>query len=379
MALKGTLLENSTSKEESIFNQINTAFREEKNFDSFLKKKFQFNDRRWTYGQFLYKYFYDKVQDFSYRAKEHFKDLSGRDKELALKFKFMLDNKMIKPDAVLQTEKIKELNMFGGNKEKEKFYTDLFTGNYFSKKGWGYWHPGAQYQFSVIEHMLTSQMGMTEDQVKSLMIHCEKKREDATEYYSSHKPKEFIHNSPRSPADMKKITPHMRYVDTWIDTNEYCFVTDGGTFHSGLPIQKENMFISWPRFNPKAVAFEMSVADFEKKATNSYNYTIHDTKSFRPAIPLWGGPPHEWTSEKTLSYKQEEVEVETLNDLMKKGMKFYLIPDKNVWKNEMSQAEKLSPKEAIALLDGLCKEGKAVLYSKPDVLTLAKEKAKGRR
>ncbi|MBR3502535.1 MAG: hypothetical protein IKO06_06480, partial [Alphaproteobacteria bacterium] len=80
----------------------------------------------------------------------------------------------------------------------------------------------------------------------------------------------------------------------------------------------------------------------------------------QPCIPLWGGAPSEWVSVKNLSYSTD-VEKETLQDLQKQGMKFYLVSDKKDW-DLLRQAENLSENEAEIFMQKLCKEGKAVLF-----------------
>ena len=337
-------------------------------FDAFLNKHVHFDNRDWTYGQFLYKYCFDKVQEFNYRCRECFEnnrldELSKTEQKLAQKVAFLYSENLTRPDAVMQTEKLKELDMFDGNKEKETFYQNLFNGTERSvDTNTCYWHPVSQYQTLVIENEL-SKLGMNSEQIRALMIHCEKEREKTEKFYKDNMPSQFVHNSKVSPEEMGgNIQTRLRSSDTWINTQKYCFISEPNSFHSGLPMQGNTEFKSWPRFNPKIMAFQMSVAEFIDKTKDSYNYQIDMSQrdAIQPCIPLWGGHPSEWVSVKDLSYSSE-VEKETLQDLQKQGMKFYLVPDVKDWEL-LRQAENLSEKDAEIFMQNLCKEGKAILF-----------------
>ena len=167
-----------TNKQE-ILNQIQSSFEPEKDFDSFLSTTVQFEGRDWTYGQFLYKHYFDEVQKFLFYARDNWDKLSEKELDLAKKGKFLLvENRMTVPNSVFMTEKIKELNLFNGDKEKEDFYRNLFANPERGTEGNPvYWPPYSQYQFLVIEHKLQSEMGMNPEQVRSLMVHCELERE----------------------------------------------------------------------------------------------------------------------------------------------------------------------------------------------------------
>ena len=353
------------------FNQIVLDFHKQKDFSAFLNRKIHFDNRDWTYGQFLYKYFYDQVQDFSYQARDNFNGLSEKEKELARKVMSLFANngEMIKPDAVCKKENIEQLDMFDGDKEKENLYNDLFikgTASISTKENPCCWHPASQYQTRVIEYKL-SRMGMSEDQILALMKHCWDKRKEKEEDCRRSMPKMLVHNSPISPEKMgENIQPRLRSVDTFLTTQKYCFLGEPDAFHSGLPIQGENTAILWPRFKGNVYAFQMDVKEFKEKTRNgSYNYYI-DTSSQKdsifPVIPLWGGEPAEWVCVKDLKYNPKEVEKETLEDLIKAGKRFYLIPKAEDWKL-LEGSETLSQKKATELLKRLCKEGKAIHFS----------------
>jgi hypothetical protein len=358
--------------ETDVFNQIITEFPQQKDFEAFLNKQVSFDDRNWTYGQFLYKHFFDKVSEFNYRCRDCFENnkldtLSKPEQKLAEIVYFLNSNEMAGPEGVLKTEKLKELNMFDGDTEKEAFYRDLFANPSRSVEGNPcYWHPVSQYQTLFIENQL-SQMGMNPEQIRALMIHCEKEREKAEDFYVKNMPAQFVHNSKVSPEEMNgEIQTRLRSVDTFVTTQKYCFIAEPGSFHSGLPMQGNNEFKGWPRFSPKVMAFQMSADEFKEKTKDSYNYKIEMSQknSIRPCIPLWGGKPNEWVGINDLKYSPD-VEKETLQDLQKQGMKFYLVPDKEDWKL-IEKVENLSEKGAELFMENLCKKSKAVLFKEKD-------------
>jgi len=362
-----------TAKTESdIFEQIITDFSKQNNFDAFLNASVHFDNRDWTYGQFLYKHCFDEVQKFTYKCKDYFdgKEIANfgeAEKNLAQKVAFIFSNNLARPDGVLQTEKIKELDIFNGDKEKEAFYQNLFANSERSVEGNPcYWHPVSQYQTLVIENEL-SKIGMSSEQIRDLMVHCEKQREKTERFYKDNMPAWFVHNSKVSPAEMgDTVQTRLRSVDSAITTQKYCFIAEPDSFHSGLPMQGDKEFKSWPRFSPKVMAFQMSATEFADKTQDSYNYQIDMSQrdAIQPCIPLWGGVPSEWVSVKDLSYSSE-VEKETLQDLQKQGMKFYLVPDVKDWEL-LRQAENLSEKDAEIFMQKLCKDGKATLFPNKD-------------
>ena len=358
----------SNITENDVFQKITNEFRQQNDFDAFLNKKVHFDNRDWTYGQFLYKHCFDEVQKFTYKCKDYFdgKEIANfgeAEKNLAQKVAFIFSNNLARPDGVLQTEKIKELDIFNGDEEKEAFYQNLFANSERSVEGNPcYWHPVSQYQTLVIENEL-SKIGMSSEQIRDLMVHCEKQREKTERFYKDNMPAGFVHNSKVSPAEMgDTVQTRLRSVDSAITTQKYCFIAEPDSFHSGLPMQGDKEFKSWPRFSPKVMAFQMSAIEFANKTQDSYNYQIDMSQrdAIQPCIPLWGGHPSEWVSVKDLSYSSE-VEKETLQDLQKQGMKFYLVPNAKDWKL-LRQAENLSEKDAEIFMQNLCKEGKAVLF-----------------
>ena len=354
------------------FQQITTELRQQDDFEAFLNKKVHFDNRDWTYGQFLYKHCFDKVQDFTYKCNAYVhgkpvENFGEPERKLAQKVAFLYSNNLAGPNAVLQEEKLKELDMFDGDKEKESFYRNLFANTKQSIDGNPcYWHPVSQYQTLVIENQL-SQMGMNSEQVRSLMIHCQQEREKAEKFYQDNMPSQFVHNSKVTPEEMGgAIQTRLRSVDTFITTQKYCFIAEPDSFHSGLPMQGNKEFRSWPRFSPKVMAFQMTADEFADKTQDSYNYQIDMSQkdSIRPCIPLYGGAPSEWVSVKDLNYLPD-VQKETLADLQEQGKKFYLISDKNDWKL-LEGAENLSEKEAESFMEQLCREGKATLFPSKD-------------
>lgn len=206
---------------------------------------------------------------------------------------------------------------------------------------------------------------MNPEQIRSMMIHCEQEREKTEKYYQEHKPEQFVHNSPVPPDRMgKEIKTNLRSLNNFTSTQEYCFVAEPNSFHSGLPIQGDNWWASWPRFKPKVSAFAMSEDEFKKKTKNgSYNYMIDPKQndSIRPNIPLWGGAPFEWVSTESLNYT--DVQKETLQDLVKQGLKLYIIPDKEIWKKKIQGKTGVQEKEVQAFLDEMVKKGEAISYN----------------
>lgn len=358
----------SAKQESAIFQQITTELAQQNDFEAFLNRKVHFDNRDWTYGQFLYKHCFDEVQKFTYQCKDYFDgkpvaNFGETEKNLAQKVAFIFSNNLAQPDGVLQIEKLKELDIFNGDKDKEAFYQNLFANSNRSVDGNPcYWHPISQYQTLVIENEL-SKIGMNSEQIRDLMVHCEKEREKAERFYKDNMPTEFVHNSKVSPEEMgNTVQTRLRSVDSAITTQKYCFIAEPNSFHSGLPMQGDKEFKSWPRFSPKVMAFQMSATEFADKTKDSYNYIIDMSQrdAIQPCIPLWGGAPSEWVSVKDLSYSPD-VEKETLQDLQKQGMKFYLVPNKGDW-DLLRQAENLSENEAEIFMQKLCQEGKAVLF-----------------
>lgn|GEM_PF-6567173 len=358
----------STKQKSEIFQQITTELAQQNDFEAFLNRKVHFDNRDWTYGQFLYKHCFDEVQKFTYQCKDYFDgkpvaNFGETEKNLAQKVAFIFSNNLAQPDGVLQIEKLKELDIFNGDKEKEAFYQNLFANSNRSVEGNPcYWHPVSQYQTLVIENEL-SKIGMNTGQIRDLMVHCEKERVKAERFYKDNMPAEFVHNSKVPPEEMgNTIQTRLRSVDSAITTQKYCFIAEPNSFHSGLPMQGDREFKSWPRFSPKVMAFQMSATEFADKIKDSYNYKIDMSQkdAIQPCIPLWGGASSEWVSVKDLSYSPD-VEKETLQDLQKQGMKFYLVPNKGDW-DLLRQAENLSENEAEIFMQKLCKEGKATLF-----------------
>ena len=356
------------TEKEAIFKNIFLSFQQDTDFQGFLNHPVQnFEGRDWTYGQFLYKYFFDQVQEFNYQVRDNFKNLPEDEKGLAEKCRILFDNKMTGPDTVLKTDKIKELNLFNGDKEKENFYNSLFSGSNRSVEGNPhYWHPVSQYQFLVVEHKL-SQMGMGQEQIRTLMRHCADKREETETYYKEHMPEKLVHVSKKTPAEMNgTIKTHLRSVDTFIDTQEYCFIAERNSFHPELPIQGDgNRFVIWPRFKPHVMAFQMTAEDFNAKTQEpAYVYKVDMSRqevvdSIRPCIPFWGGDPKEWVSVQNLTYKDEEVQTETVQDLTAQGKKIYLVPNPEDWKL-LEGTENLSEEQAEKQMQTMCQLGKAI-------------------
>ena len=348
---------------QKIFEDICHSFGENKDFSAFLNTVVTFDGRDWTYGQFLYKYFLDQAQEFNYYVVDCAKkniELSGREKFLAEKLHFLVENKMEKPIAVFMAKKIKELNLWEGNEEKYNRYKKLFVEAHSVKGNPCYWHPVAQYYFLVMNHKL-SQMGMNSDQIYALMMHCEMKKRETEEYYKKQMPTQFVHNSRQKKNGV--VHPYLRSVDNWLTTQKYCFVAEPGSFHSGLPIQGiDNTFIAWPRFKPKVLAFRMTQKEFFERSSDSYNYEIDMSQKdlIHPVIPLWGDPPVEWVSVQDLKYNPE-VKTERLQDLIKQGMQFYFVSGAEDWRL-LSCKENLSAEDAQKELEKMCKSGQAVRF-----------------
>ena len=353
------------SNKEEILNQIKESFQKQGDFDSFLNMTVQFEGRDWTYGQFLYKHCYDGVQNLLFAARDNPSKLSQQELDLAQKGKFLLDNNMCGPNAIHKKDVIEKVNLWNGDTTKEEFYKNLFANpNRSTPNNPCYWPPWSQYQFLVIENELTK-YGMNPEQIRLMMIHCEQEREKTEKYYQEHKPEQFVHNSPVPPDRMgKEIKANLRSVDNFTSTQEYCFVAEPNSFHSGLPIQRgNNGWAAWPRFKPKVLAFCVTEENFEKETKTSYNYMIDSKQndSIRPNIPLWGGAPFEWVSTESLNYT--DVQKETLQDLVKQGLKLYIIPDKEIWKKKIQGKTGVQEKEVQAFLDEMVKKGEAISYN----------------
>lgn len=352
------------SDKEEILKQIKKSFQKQGDFDSFLDTTIQFEGRDWTYGQFLYKHYYDGVQNFLFTARDNPNQLSEKELALAKTGKFLLDNNMCGPNAVHKKDVIEKANLWNGDTAKEEFYKNLFANpSRSTPKNPCYWPPWSQYQFLVIEHELTK-YGMNSEQIRALMVHCEKEREKTEQHYQEHKPKQFVHNSPVPPEKMgDEIKTNLRSLNNFTSTQKYCFVAEPNSFHSGLPVQGDNWWTSWPIFKPKVAAFAMTEDEFKEKTKNgSYNYMIDPKQndSIHPNIPLWGGPPFEWVSTESLNYT--DVQKETLQDLVQQGIKLYIIPDKEVWKKKIQGKANLTDKEAFIFLENLRKDGDAIRY-----------------
>lgn len=348
---------------ETILNQIRASFQTQKDFDSFLNTTVQFEGRDWTYGQFLYKHCYDGVQNLLFTARDNPSTLSQKELDLAQKGKFLLDNRMCSPDAVHKKDVIEQANLWNGNTEKETFYRNLFANpNRSTPNNPCHWPPWSQYQFLVIENEL-SKYGMNPEQIQSLMVHCEKEREKTEKFYQEHKPEQFVHNSPVPPEKMGgEIKANLRSLNNFTSTQKYCFVAEPNSFHSELPIQGDNWWVSWPRFKPKVSAFRMTEDEFKEKTKNgSYNYMIDKAQndSIHPNIPLWGGAPFEWVSTESLHYT--DVQKETVQDLQKQGMKLYVIPDKEIWEKTQGKMN-CTEQEALVLLEQMRQKGEAIAY-----------------
>ena len=165
---------------QDIYNKLHSELKETTDFSSFLSQKITFDGRDWTAGQFLYKYCFDEFQPFAYYARDHFETLTGTEKRLAEKIYAVMDKGLTIPKNAYQfVENGETLDVFNGNTQKEIFYQNLFAGPERSlKNNPCYWHPVSRLQTAFVEYKL-AQMGMSEEQILSLMKHCEAEREKA--------------------------------------------------------------------------------------------------------------------------------------------------------------------------------------------------------
>ena len=342
---------------EEIFNSLKAGLQNNGDFESYLAQTIQFDGRDWTAGQFLYKYYFDEIQPFNATVLQG--KVAKEDEFLANKLKGIVEKGLVRPldvYALSESGKLPDVDMFDGDKEKEAFYQNLFCGGRSVPGNPCYWTPVSQYYTRFIEHRL-SQMGMNPDQIKSLMVHCEQEREKAESKAIQNMPEQIIHNSPQPPDKLGKvIQARARTEDNFLNLQKYCFVAEPDTFHSGLPLQAKINSLSWPRFAPKTIAFQLTPEEAKQAFKDSYNYKIdmNQRDSIKPVIPLWGGKPQEWIAKKDLSY-HPNVEKETVQDLIAKGMELYLIPNKDDWNQLLAGKDNLSEQAATAYLAELAK------------------------
>ncbi|MBR6412933.1 MAG: hypothetical protein IKS41_07245 [Alphaproteobacteria bacterium] len=344
---------------QDIYNKLHSELKETTDFSSFLSQKVTFDGRDWTAGQFLYKYCFDEWQPFAYYARDHFEALTGTEKKLAEKIYAVIDKGLTLPKNAYQfIENGETLDVFNGNTQKETFYQNLFTGPKRSlKNNPCYWHPVSRLQTAFVEYKL-AQMGMSEEQILSLMKHCEAEREKAEKKAIQNMPHEFVHNAVLPPDEMTggKIEIFARSDDNFLNLQKYTFMGPPDTFHAGLPIHSVTDFAEWPRFKADTFVFQISVEDAKKKIVNSYNYYVdmQDKDAFRPCIPLWGGEPLEWVSVKPLKFT--DVQKETLRDLIERNKTIYIVPSTDDWKKYMERTCGMSPQEAKEYLASLSKQ-----------------------
>lgn len=336
---------------QEIFEKLKDDLSTGEDFNAFLSQKILFENREWTAGQFLYKYFYDQIQPFAYNARQG--KTAPEDKHLIDKLMFLHQNKLISVKDFypkMQAGTLPDVDMFDGNREKENLYRNLFAGpDRSTPDNPCHWTPVSQYYTRFIEDRL-EKMGMSEEQIISLMIHCEGERKKTEQKARETMPEQFIHNSPLPPDKMEGdvIRNTARPTDDFLNLQKYGYVAKPDSFHSGLPIQdKDVSFCAWPRWSQNVCAFQMTSDMALDKFRDSYNYKIDMAQkdAIRPVIPLWGGKPQEWVSIKPLTY-DKNVEKETLHDLVKQGKEFYLVPDKADWNNLIAGHENLTEEEA---------------------------------
>ena len=339
---------------QKLFQALKKDLESRSDFKGYLSQKILFDGRKWTVGQFIYKCCFDEFQPFAYYVRDHFDSLRGREKVLAERIKEIYETGLTKPkEAYRFIEEGKSLNLF--DEDKQAFYQNLFADIGRSEKGNPcYWHPVSQCQTAFIEYKL-SQMGMSEKQIRSLMIHCEKEREKAEQKAIQNRPKCFIHNTVLSPDEIKggKIDLFIRSDDHFLNFQKMAFIGVPNCFHAGLTLHTSADFALWPRFNPNVFVFQTSLENAKKQICTSYNYRIdmRQKKAIRPCIPLWGGAPLEWVSVKPLSYT--DVRTETLRDLIAQGKEIYLVPVEKDWKKYMEKTSAFSPEQAAQYMKDL--------------------------
>ena len=342
-----------------IFQKLKSDLNKNTDFDSYLSQKIIFEERDWTAGQFLYKYCFDEFQPFAYYARDHFETLTGPEKKLAEKIYTVMDKGLTNAQNAYQFAANGDtIDAFDGNARKEVFYQNLFAGSKRSvEDNPCYWHPVSRLQTAFIEYKL-SQMGMTEEQILSLMKHCEAEREQAEAKAIQNMPKQFVHNTVLPPDEMTgdKIDIFARSEDNFLNLQKFIFMGPPDTFHAGLPIHSAAEFAEWPRFKSDTFVFQVTVDDAKKKIADSYNYYVdmRDKDAFRPCIPLWGGEPLEWVSVKPLEFTQ--VQKETLRSLTERGKTIYIVPSVDDWKQYIEKTCGMSPKEARAYLANLSRQ-----------------------
>ena len=338
---------------QNILNMLRAELKEASDFGAFLSQKITFDGRNWTAGQFLYKCCFDEFQPFAYYARDHFGTLTGPEKRLAEKIYAVIEKKLTNPQNAYQfIKKGETLDVFNGNTWKEAFYQNLFTGPERSlKDNPCYWHPVSRLQTAFVEYKL-SQMGMTEEQILSLMEHCETEREKAEKKAIKNMPLQFVHNSVLPPDEIVggKIDVFARSDDNFLNFQKFAFMGLPNTFHAGLPIHSAADFAEWPRFKSDTFVFQISADEAKKKIADSYNYYVgmRDRDTFRPCIPLWGGEPLEWVSVRPLKFT--DVQKETLRDLTEQKKTIYIVPSPDDWKKYIEKTCGMSPKEARAYL-----------------------------
>lgn len=363
------------------YNQIKTKLQklesDEQAFKRQLSTSFEYQGREWTYGQFLYKYFYDQFEPLLKLPgydKSKKKEVAEREqlitscnladytqtenKEEALQevdkleefirrsseIKSELDKKIIAEQKekgrkleyvdpselydYLQRHPETDLSFGLISKEKADFYYNLLIHNASSqqteqkKNNPEYLHPLFFMYTSFIESRL-KKMGFSEQHIKWFMEHCQEKRKEQEK-----KSKTDLANMEMTHAslyDLDHIEPKPRADDQGVRLSKFAFVCEKGHFHPGTPVKNGgNRFRLYPRFNPQVMIFQVKRGRELESFSDAFIYSIAQAENSKitPVIPMWGGPPMEYVSKEPLSFEGREKE--TLLDLIRKGKDIYI-------------------------------------------------------
>ncbi|MBP5160525.1 MAG: hypothetical protein ILP11_00515 [Alphaproteobacteria bacterium] len=350
------------SQKADAFRKIQNVLNAVADFDVFLNRVLHnCAGRDWTYGQFLYNYLYEEIQATLDNLKARKGAYTPAERALAGKF-------FLVKDAIrLGYEKDQKVDVFD-DRNKQAFYERLLNPGQYSVRGNpSYWPAAGRVRFLVVEHLLKTQLGLSDAQVRQLVQHCVDKRNQSPKRL----PNKLVTCSSR-PVD-KTIAAFICNVDTLEQEQKQTFMTDGedkeSFFPAGLPIKGENACL-WPRtnkarlfaFNYAGQTVKEAIQSFEKANKPTYKYTVdrRKIKKLRAVVPLWGGKPYEYVSPFDLSYTDcEEISLQDLGQKYHK--KIYLINNASAWEQVCGNPH-LTEQEAEERLQNLTKEGKAIDY-----------------
>mgnify|MGYP003301523002 CR=1 FL=1 len=108
---------------QEIFKNLKKGLQNNTDFEAYLSQPIEFDDRHWTAGQFLYKFFMDEWQPFAYSVRDNFDNLTGRERELGEIIYTIMNKRLDIPKNAYHFIKNNEmLDVFNGNGKKESYY-----------------------------------------------------------------------------------------------------------------------------------------------------------------------------------------------------------------------------------------------------------------